>query len=110
MGSVDSSAMDKLVQARNAALENVSLYPQVMEPVLGLVTNSPSLELQRWVADFIAEALASPSLASEDKQKMILQLLPVLRSFLELPSEDVAILRSTVQACASIYPLVFRHM
>jgi symplekin len=102
--------MDKLIQARNAALENVSLYPQVMEPVLGLVANSPSLELQRWAAEFIAEALASPSLASEEKQKMSLQLLPVLKAFLETPSEDVGVLKSTIQACASIYPLVFRHM
>jgi len=110
MSPNDSSAMEKLIQARNAALQNVTLYPQVMEPILGLVTTSPTLDLQRWVANFVAEALASPSLVSEEKQKMALPLLPVLKSFLELPGEDVIILKSTIQACASLYPLIFRHM
>jgi symplekin len=107
---MDSSQMDNLILARNAALENVSLYPKVMEPILGLVTNSPSLELQRWVADFIAEALASPALASDEKQKMTLQVLHILKNFLESPLQDIAILKSTIQACASVYPLIFRHM
>jgi symplekin len=110
MATAESSAMEKMIQARNAALENVSLYPQVMEPVLGLASNSPTLELQRWAADFMAEGLASPSLASEEKEKMALFLLRFLKSFLELPSEDVGILKSTIQACASAYPLVFRYM
>lgn len=110
MTSVDSSAMDKLQQARNAALENVTLYPQVMDPILGLVATSPTLELQIWVADFIAEALASPSLASDIKQEMGLKLLATLNSFLDRKEEDVSLLKSTILACASLYPLVFRHM
>jgi symplekin len=112
MATVVNPAMQHLVQARAAALENVSLYPQVMQPILGLVSDSdnPSLELKRWVADFIAEALSSPVLASEEKQNMALTMLSTLLSFLESPENDAQLLKSTIQAAASAYPLVFRHM
>lgn len=102
--------MGHLIQARNAALENVSLYPEVMAPILGLITDNASLELRRWVADFLAEALASPTLPSEKKQQMITAVLPSLKRLLELPNEDVILVKSVIQASASIYPLVFRHM
>jgi symplekin len=112
MATADNPAMQHLLQARAAALENVALYPQVMPPILGLVSDSdnPSLDLKRWVADFIAEALATPVLASEEKQKMALVVLPILMSFLESPEKDAQLLKSTIQASASAYPLVFRHM
>ncbi|KAF2674204.1 hypothetical protein BT63DRAFT_449199 [Microthyrium microscopicum] len=110
MGSLDSPAMQHLVTARAAALENVALYPQVMPPILGLVSDNRSLDLQRWVADFIAEALASPTLPTEEKEKMVLPVLPILKSFLEAPDNDVQVLKSAIQASASSYPLVFRHI
>jgi symplekin len=110
MGSVDPSTLQQLAQARNAALENVALYPQVMGPVVGLVTENPSLELQRWTAEFIAEAMSSPSLAADEKERMGLTLLPVIKSFLEVDHGDTVILKGSIQAAASLYPLVFRYM
>src|ERR1700712_3993999 len=112
MGSNEASTMQPLIQARNAALENTSLYPQVLPPILGLVTDNhnPSIELRRWVADFLAETLASPSLASEEKQTMGLSILPVLKQFLETSEDDVILLKSVIQAATSLYPLIFRHM
>jgi symplekin len=112
MGTKDISTMQPLIQARNAALENPSLYPQVLPPILGLVTDdhNPSIELRRWVADFLAEILASPVLQTEEKQTMALLILPVLKMFLETAGEDVVLMKSVIQAAASLYPLVFRYM
>lgn len=108
----ENPAMQHLIQARAAALANPSLYQQVMPPILGLVSDSdnPSLALKRWVADFIAEALATPVLASEEKQTMALTVLTIIMSFLESQEQDAQLLKSAIQASASAYPLVFRHM
>jgi symplekin len=102
--------MQSLLGARAAALENVALYPQVMSPILGLVSSNPSLELKRWAADFIAEALSCPTLPSSEKQKMVIPILPIIKSFLEAPDQDTQVLKSTIQAASSAYPQVFRHM
>ena len=111
MGAVVAASMQPLVQARSAALENVALYPQVLPPILGLVTDNPAtLELQRWVADFLAEALASPTLPSGERQTMALKVLPVLKTFITSDSQDTELLKSSIQAAASLYPLIFRHM
>jgi len=110
MASMQSPALQSLVQARTAALENAAFYPQVLPPMLGLVAESPTLELKRWVSDFIAEALASQVLPAEDKQNIALSVLSVLKSFLESPEKDAQVLKSSIQASASAYPLVFRYM
>jgi symplekin len=110
MGSINKGQMDILIQARNTALEKVEIYPQLMPQVLGMVTATPKLELRRWAAAFIAEALASPTLDQQEKENMSLPLLDTLKSFLELPDHDTPTLKSTIQACASVYPLIFRHI
>jgi symplekin len=112
MGSKDLSALQPLIQARSAALENPSLYPQVLPPILGLLTDkhNPSIELRRWVADFLAEILASPVLETEEKEKMALLILPVLKTFLDTAGEDVILMKNVIQAAASLYPLIFRYM
>ena len=110
MGSFASPVSRHLIDARSAALENPRIYPQVMPPILGLVSNNPALEMKRWAADFFLEALSSPTLASEEKQKMAIPVLPILQQLLEAPDQDTQVLKSTIQTAANVYPLVFRYM
>jgi symplekin len=110
MGSVDASTLLQLAQARAASLENVALLPKVMGPVIGLATEHPSVELQRWAAEFMAETTATRRLTPDDRERLDLTLLPVIKSFLEAEHGDTVVLKASIQAAASLYPVIFRYM
>lgn len=102
--------MSQLDAARNLVLGDAAFYPQIVQGILPIIGANARLELRRWGADFLAETFASPALATEQKGKLSLQVLQTLKDLLEIPNEDTAVVKSVVQAAASLYPLVFRHM
>lgn len=107
--SIDEQ-IEQLDYARRLVLREPNNYPQIVQGVLPLVGRDTRVELKRWVASFLAEAFASPQLAAQQKEGLALIVLDILRSLVENPQEDVAVLQSVVQAAASIYPLVLRWM
>ncbi|TID17127.1 hypothetical protein E2P81_ATG09683 [Venturia nashicola] len=115
-----AAQISSLNQARALALVDPSMYSKVLPAVLPILsyTNNPnlSLELKSWGADFLAEIFSSPILSSDDKQAMVIQVLPVLREFLQLPGgvsttpiDQIGTVKSAIQAAASVFPLVFRY-
>ncbi|KAI4841584.1 hypothetical protein E4T45_09445 [Aureobasidium sp. EXF-8846] len=105
-----ADTIKQLNAARNLALADPALYPQVVPGLLRIVGADAILELRRWGADFFAETFASPVLAQEHKQSLGLQVLDTLKAFLERPNEDTAVIKSVVQTAASIYPFIFRQI
>ncbi|KAG9668803.1 hypothetical protein KCU99_g7465, partial [Aureobasidium melanogenum] len=104
-----ADTIKQLNAARNLALADPALYPQVVPGLLRIVGADAILELRRWGADFFAETFASPVLAQEHKQSLALQVLDTLKAYLERPNEDTAVIKSVVQTAASIYPFIFRQ-
>lgn len=110
--------ISQLNQARTLALADPRMYSKVLPAVLPILhsRNNPSPELKSWGADFLAEIFSSPTLSADDKQGMVVQVLPVLRDFLELPNgqtttpiDQIGTVKSAIQAAASVFPLVFRY-
>lgn len=59
----------------------------------------------------MAEAFATPALQDHQKEQMVSETVTaLLRGMLDNPTEDAAVVKSTVQAAASIYPHVFRKV
>ncbi len=113
MAAPGTSVTDQLAQldaARNLVLGDAAFYPQIVQGILPIIGAKARLELRRWGADFLAETFASPALASQQKERLSLLVLQTLQELLENPGEDAGVVKSVVQAAASIYPLVFRHM
>ena len=107
------SVADQLTQlesARRIVLGDAALYPQIVQGILPIVGANAGLELRRWGAEFLAETFASPAVGSQQKEHMSLIVLQTLRLLLENPHEDADVVKSVVQAAASIYGFVFRYM
>lgn len=100
----------QLEQARKLALGDPQVYNQVLPGIIPIIGPAASIDVRRWGADFLAEAFASPSLPAAQKEQLSAEVLPTLKAFLDNPSEDLAVVKSAVQAAASLYPLVFRRM
>lgn len=100
----------QLNAARNLVLGDAAFYPQIVNGIIPIIGAHARLELRRWGAEFLAEALASPALPTAQKEELAANVLQTIREILELPEGDVTILKSVVQTAASLYPLVFRHM
>lgn len=109
-GSSPAEMLSQLEAARKLALGDPQVYSQVVPGVLPLIGSAAALEVRRWGADFLAECFASASLPNSQKEALAADVLPTLRGYLDNPSEDQAVLRSAVQAAASLYPLVFKRM
>lgn len=108
---MSASALTQLESARALALSNGGYYQNILPgimPIIGASANA-SIEIQRWGADFLAEAFASPAFPSDAKAVSALTVLATLKEYLEMVA-DSSVIRSAVQAAASIYPLVYRHM
>ena len=107
------SVTDQITQlnaARQIVLGDAKLYPQIVEGILPIIGANARLELRRWGAEFLAETFASPSIPSPTKEAMAVRVLQILKDLLEMPGEDVEVVKSVVQAAASVYGLVFRYM
>ena len=110
MALLDSQSLAPFNEARRLVLDDPKLYPQVVEPILPMIGASARLEMRRWGADFLAELFASPIVPTQIKEALGLRALSTLKDLLELPREDVEVLKSVIQAAASLYGLVFRYM
>ncbi len=107
------SVTDQLTQleaARQLVLADSVLYPQIVQGILPIVGANARLELRRWGAEFLAETFASPTVAVQQKENLSIIVLRTLKELLEIPDGDTGVIKSVVQAAASIYGLVFRYM
>ncbi|KAF2035801.1 hypothetical protein EK21DRAFT_53105 [Setomelanomma holmii] len=106
-----AQTMQQLESARSLALGDGRYYPTIIPgvlPIIGYSADDQSLEIQRWGADFLAEAFASPAWPSDAKEVCATSVLPTLKDYLE-HVDDKSVTKSVVQAAASVYPLVYRH-
>ncbi|KAB8230194.1 RNA-processing protein PTA1 [Aspergillus alliaceus] len=113
MAQPAGNLVDQIAQlnaARNLVLGDSAFYPQIVNGILPIIGASSRLELRRWGAEFLAETFSSPALASAQKEQLAAPALQTLRETLELPEKDTVTLRHIVEAAASLYPLVFRHI
>lgn len=104
------SEISQLNAARRFVLDDAMLYPRIVEGILPIIGASARLELRRWGADFLAETFASPSVPSQTKESMAVLVLQLLKDLLDVPGEDVEVVKAAIQAAASIYGLIFRYM
>lgn len=107
------SVADQLTQleaARQLVLADSELYPQIVQGILPIVGANARVELRRWGAEFLAETFASPTLPLQQKERLSVVVLQTLKELLDIPGEDGSVVKSVVQAAASIYGLVFRYM
>lgn len=101
----------KLEQVRQACLADSNQFLQVVPGIVPILATAQAVEVRRWGSQFIAEAFATPSLNPQQKEQLISDsVMALLRGFLETPNEDTTVIQSAVQACASIYPCVFRKV
>lgn len=106
-----SDMLPKLEQVRQACLADSSQYVQVVPGIVPILQGAQAVDVRRWGADFIAEAFATPALQGHQKEQLISDtVMSLLRGMLENPNEDTAVVKSAVQASASIYPYVFRRV
>lgn len=106
-----SDQLQQLNEAKKAVLSDPqAYYSQIMVGILPLASPNTNVELRRWATNFIAEAFATPTLPGRDKEGMSLQVVGHLRALLENPKEDPYVLRSAIQAAASIYPHAMRWL
>jgi symplekin len=108
--TMSSQTIQQMESARSLALGDGRYYPTIIPGVLPIIgySEDQSIEIQRWGADFLAEAFASPTWPPEVKQSSALSVLATLKAYLE-NVEDKSVIKSAVQAAASVYPLVYRH-
>lgn len=106
-----SEQLKQLEDAKKAVLSDPqAYYSQIMVGILPLAAPNTNVELRRWATNFIAEAFATPTLPGKDKEGMSLQVVGHLRVLLENQREDPYVLKSAIQAAASIYPHAMRWM
>ncbi|PQE24681.1 hypothetical protein CJF32_00006963 [Rutstroemia sp. NJR-2017a WRK4] len=98
----------QLNDARKLVLSDANYYTQIIQGILPIIGPSARVELRRWGADFLAETFASPTIPPSQKETLSLIILDTIKSMIENPQEDNAVVKSIVQTAASIYPLVVR--
>jgi symplekin len=108
--SASAQSLQQLEAARTLALGDGRYYPTIIPGVLPIigVNGQPPLEVQRWGAEFLAETFASPTWPLDMKENSSLTVLSTLKEYMD--ADDAGVVKSAVQAAASIYPLVYRHM
>jgi symplekin len=105
-------SLHQLKSARELALGDGRYYPTIVPgvlPIIGAQDADTSIEIRRWGADFLAETFASPTWPPDEKAKVAMAVLEPLKLYLETV-QDRAVIKSAIQAAASIYPLVYRYM
>ncbi len=105
-----SEQIRQLNDARKLVLGDVNYYPTIVQGILPIISPASLPELRRWGAEFLAEAFATPALPAREKETLSLLVLESLKGMVENPKEDPYVLRSVIQAAASIYPLAMRWM
>ena len=99
----------QLAEARKHVLADAHHYQAIIPGILPIVGPNAHLDVRRWGADFLAEGFASPALSVSAKEPLSVTALPMLREWLATPMQDDAVVKSAIQAAASVYGLVFRY-
>ena len=99
----------QLELARQVVLADSVHYSTITPGILPIIGANAPLEIRRWGADFLAEGFASPSLSLQAKEALGVQALQTFNELLDSAGEDSAVVKSVIQAAASIYGLVFRY-
>jgi len=102
--------IQQLNNARKMVLENPAYYDKIVKGILPIIGPSSPIELRRWGAEFLAESLATPVLNSRDKENLTVAILDTLQLLVEGPSDDMLVLKASVMAAASAYPIALRWM
>jgi symplekin len=102
--------IQQLNAARKIVLENAAYYDKIVKGILPIIGPTSPVELRRWGAEFLAESLSTPALSSRDKENLTVAILDTLRSLVESQTEDPLVLKASVIAAASAYPIVMRWM
>ena len=102
--------LEQLNAARKLVLETSTYYDRIVKGVLPIIGPTAPVELRRWGAEFLAESLATPVLAMRDKENITIAVLDTLRGLLDGAGEDTIVLKATVTAAASAYPVALRWM
>lgn len=102
--------LEQLESARTLALGDGRYYPTIVPGVLPLIgaNSNASLDVRRWGAEFLAETFASPAWPSDAKVTVALTVLDTLKEYLDVV-QDRGVIKNSIQAAASIYPLIYRH-
>lgn len=102
--------LEQLSAARKLVLENSAYYDRIVKGVLPIIGPGSPLALRRWGAEFLAESLATPVLAMREKENITVAVLDTLGALLDGAGEDVVVLKASVTAAASAYPVAMRWM
>lgn len=102
--------MEQLGAARKVALENTTYYDRIVKGVLPIIGPTAPIKLRRWGAEFLAESLATPVLTTRDKENLTIAVLDTLKGLLDGAGEDAIVLKASISAAASAYPVAFRWM
>ena len=105
-----SDQLHQLNTARKTALGNPTIFKPIILSILPLTTPTNPVELRRWAADFIAEAIASPALNTQEKENVTMAAIDALKLLVEAPDQDPLALKSGIIAAASAYPVVMKWM
>ncbi|KAK3300101.1 uncharacterized protein B0H64DRAFT_7181 [Chaetomium fimeti] len=100
--------LEQLGAARKLVLENATYYDRIVKGVLPIIGPTAPVELRRWGAEFLAESLATPVLTMRDKENITVAVLDTIRGLLDAPGEDVIVLKASIAAAASAYPVAVR--
>ncbi|KAB5580975.1 hypothetical protein GE09DRAFT_459068 [Coniochaeta sp. 2T2.1] len=100
--------LKQLQQARAVVLKDPAYWSSVVAGILPIVGPHNDVELRRWGADFIAEAVATPAVPLRAREDVCMKTLGTLRMLLDEQGLDAVVLRSAILAAASVYPLVVR--
>ncbi|ODQ52290.1 hypothetical protein SAICODRAFT_132914 [Saitoella complicata NRRL Y-17804] len=97
----------QLNAAREISDRDPAFYPTIVEGILPIAVK-PEIELRRWIAEYLSNAFASPKLDDGAKLSLGLKCLKTLQAFVN--EDDTVLLKSSIQACASIYHIVFGYI
>ncbi|MCJ1351851.1 MAG: hypothetical protein MMC33_001835 [Icmadophila ericetorum] len=110
MATSVADQIEKLESARQLVLTDFHHYAAIVPGILPIIGANSKLEIRRWGAEFLAETFASPVLPPQSKGSISIGTLQTLKELIETPGEDATVVKHVIQAVASIYGLVFRHI
>lgn len=86
--------------------QDASFFLQIVPGILPIATRS-ELPIRQWISKFFALLFTTPNLSLDNKEKLGLQCLDTLVSYVQF--EDVMLLKNMIQCCSAIYPIMFRY-
>ncbi|KAL1870293.1 hypothetical protein VTK73DRAFT_2668 [Phialemonium thermophilum] len=98
----------QLEDARKLVLSEAKYYGQIVMSILPIMKSNSAVELRRWGAEFLAEAVSTPAVPPSMKTDLCLKTIGTLRDVVEEQNLDDIVLKSVIMAAASVYPLIVR--